>query len=537
MKKFTILIFGWALAINCFIFPTLDLDTFHDGFIYPMALIDSNGGNPNKDYFSLYGPIVPSIHGLWLQLFGENVWRLRLHGATIISIISLLLYLVLRTKLDNSTSILICASWLVGNPLIVQPSLPWVDLYTTTILILGMLYIIKHKFHADKHFFLLGITFSLGIFIKINFVIPIFGIWLVIIFVYGIRSGVFFVTGVLITILTAIIIMLMTGSLIDYFKQGIVFPLNMYDEGKSLRGLINVKIILFGVAVMLLLIAWRRVPHSLKESRVFNLWLPMFLCAAAVFITLFFRKINEPFSALLGLNPVDAINNLLKNSPYALMYSAIFIIWLKGFSSIRNSTIFMNRDSKTLILGIAVCSTLQLYPNPEPGHIWYILPIVIAGIFYDNSFNQYKNLDEKLFTKLLLLPTCLSLVTINLIYVSQERINHTVEPLRQMKSAPQVVESVDLTLRKLSFFTSGKTVQFNCPLGIYSVAGNTYRGSDSQYVDIIPKYKIPKTDSDLIFECDLEKNQISRIERSRRVLFVSPGYGQYGENILYSSSE
>lgn len=519
--------------VNVFFFPFYDVDTYHDGFIYPMALISSNGGVPNKSYFSMYGPIGPSIQGLWLQVFGESLWILRLHGAILILVIAWFIYRILSFKVMTTTAILLSSGWLVGNPLIVQPSLPWVDLYTSGILLIGILYIIKYKWLTNQQLFLLGIFFSLGIFAKVNFAIPLFGILMVVILIYGFKGGFVFSIGSLVTTLSVICTMFINGNIMDYLNQGIIFPLTMHDDGKSLRGLINIKILGFGLMLTIILKVWQRVPQSRKENNWFKTWLPIFLCIVAVILTFNFRKLDEPFLSLLNLNAKEGIYSLLKNLPYALMYSAIFILWIKGLKVLQSTLFSTNKDPSHLILGISICSTLQLYPNPEPAHIWYILPVVIVGIFYNYLDKPFEESNQEFLKKLLLIPTCLSLITINVIYVSQERINHTVVPLRQMKSAPDVVNSVDGTLRKLSLFTKGKSVQFNCPLGIYSVANNIYRGSDNQYVDLIPRYGVAKTKSDLIFECDLSKNEIEAIVSAKEVLFVSSGYGQYGDNVLY----
>lgn len=532
-RNFTILIGGWSVLVNIYFFPAFDVDTYHDGFIYPMALISSNGGIPNKSFFSMYGPIGPSVQGLWLQIFGQSLWILRLHGAILISVIGICIYRILNRQLTTTVAVLLSSIWLAGNPLIVQPSLPWVDLYTTLILLVGILYINRCRLLTNRDIFFLGILFALGVFAKINFAIPLFAISLIVVLIYGIRSGLLFSLGSLITLFSGTSIMLIRGSFSDYISQGIIFPLTMHDEGKSIRGLLNLKILLFGLAMAFILMNWRRIPLARKASITFRVWLPILLCSFAVILTIMFRKIDEPFLSLQDLNSMEIFNSLLKNLPYFPMFAAIPILWIKAINVLRKWSLSNIKEGSSLILGIAISCTFQLYPNPEPAHIWYIAPVVIVGIFYHNSRQPFAELDQISLSRLLLIPTCLALITINILYMSQERINHTMDPLKQMKSAPQVVKSIDYTLRQLSLFTRGKSVQFNCPLGIYSVADNVYRGSDNQYVDLIPQYGITKTESDLIFECDLSKAEVAGINNSAQVLFISSGYGQYGDNVLY----
>ena len=111
---------AWGFILNMIIFPRLDVDTYHDGFIYPMALSASRGAVPYKDFFSSYGPVVPIIQGHWIKLFGENLLALRIHGGFLISLIAVILYLLLRPVWGLRLSLIIVSIWMVGNPLIMQ---------------------------------------------------------------------------------------------------------------------------------------------------------------------------------------------------------------------------------------------------------------------------------------------------------------------------------------------------------------------------------------------------------------------------------
>ena len=90
MKTITLCLFAWGVIVNLVIFPRLDVDPYHDGFIYPMALLVSQGGVPNKDFFSMYGPMAPFVQGIWLDVFGPSLLNLRIHGAILIVTISIL---------------------------------------------------------------------------------------------------------------------------------------------------------------------------------------------------------------------------------------------------------------------------------------------------------------------------------------------------------------------------------------------------------------------------------------------------------------
>jgi hypothetical protein len=128
-----------------------------------------------------------------------------------------------------------------------------------------------------------------------------------------------------------------------------------------------------------------------------------------------------------------------------------------------------------------------------------------------------------------------ALITINVSYISIDREQHTAKPFVGMLSQQGKTSVIDSTMSQLEKIITKETVQYNCPLGIYSVAGNNYRGSDYQYVDLIPKFNKPKAKSDLIFACGLNQNEFESLEQQHRILLVTKGPIPYGINVLYVS--
>ena len=183
-----------------------------------------------------------------VRRIGPSLLNLRIHGAVLIVIISILLFSLSRRFLGDVGAGLISTIWLVGNPLIVQPSLPWVDLYTTLILLLGILYVGKVSSRdalRPLNFFVLGIVLALGVFAKINFSIPLVGVFLLVTIYFGLKNSLALALGILVTLTVCIGLMYFIGSLKGYIEQGIIFPFSIHDEGKSLRGIFNIKILIF----------------------------------------------------------------------------------------------------------------------------------------------------------------------------------------------------------------------------------------------------------------------------------------------------
>lgn len=538
LKCVAISLFSWGVFVNLAKFPRLDVDLYHDGFIYPMALLVQRGGIPNLDFFSSYGPLVPLIQGIWLKAFGASLFDLRLHGAVLIIIISILLLLLTRKFFGNAGACLISAMWLVGNPLILHPSLPWVDLYATLIQLLGIVYIGKISSIRPLDtvdFFRLGFLLSTGVLIKINFALPLIFVTLLLVYYFGLKNSLFFVQGVVTAFGIFVVVMHFIGSLKGYMEQGIIFHFSRgYTDGKSVRGLFSIRIMLFGLGIMFFLVLLNRIQDSIKITNN-QLTVMTGIGSVTACITAYnFRELQVPFTSFVGEFQRD-IASFLKNIPYALLYSSVLISIFSIMLLLRGKMFEINQKS-ALICIIGASSLFLLYPNPDPAHIWFIFPIVVTGLAPLFQTLLQEN-TKRLFYNLLLIPSCASLVTINMLYISIQREPHSFEPLVGMQSRGGWASQVDFNLSKLDESIGDKTVQYRCPLGIYSVANNKYRGSDYQFVETIPRFDKPRVPSNLIFECDLNLNELSNLMEEERILLVTKGPFPYGINVLYVNSQ
>lgn len=539
---FLFMVTMWAIILNWLLLPKLDVDTYHDGFIYPMALQQSKGYIPNKDFFSLYGPVAPVISGLWVRVFGESLLILRLYGAFIITLIAILMYIIVRKHLNNTVALVLCLVWLLGNPLIVHPSLPWVDLHTTLILIFATFLFTNTKLSQlknGKKAYIAGLFLGLGIFTKVNFGLVVAVFIALISYLFGIRVAIRALFGAVTSGSFVVLYMVLNESLVPYLEQTIYFAWLQHDEGKQLRGLINVKSILFGSILILIFFLLERHKDQFSLLRR-SVWKYMFACFSCViwFIIAFrFRHIEEPFIAIT-LDPIAILKNLLKNLLYFPLFASIlllpavflFTLWAK------RDLIGSRKLNPEVFLGtLCLAYIVQLYPNPEPAHIWYIFPIATIGVLNLLSEQKHKQIFNSI-TKYVIAPTICGLIVINIQLLSVVRVNHQADPLYGMMSRPEAVSRIDKTLYLLSSYVSDGTVKFDCPKGIYSVFSNTFFASDYQYVDIIPQYYKGKVPAPLTFECELESDKIIEIRGNHQVVFETEGELPGLKNILYKNS-
>jgi hypothetical protein len=531
---------GWSIILNLLLLPRLDVDTYHDGFIYPMALRSSEGFITNKDFFSLYGPIAPTLSGIWLKVFGEGVLALRLYGAFMVISISILLFLMVRKMHHVYSALVLSILWAIGNPLIVHPSLPWVDLHTTLLIMTAMYLILNTPLgnaSNNRVSFVTGTLIGIGIFIKINFGLVASLIILLVAVFFGKKSALFTLLGSFLSVATALFLVL-NGALVPYFEQTIYFAWLQHDEGKQLRGVVNVKSIVFGSLLILLLFLYRKLKsrYLVKIRLIHKVILVLASSAFWTLVSLEFRRINEPFRAFSEA-PSEVLQNLLKNAPYFPMFSSIFILpALFIVLMLFGKKIGVDKnDSDRKYYFVAILGTsyiLQLYPNPEPGHIWYLFPGLVVGIAAVVLLLRLGGVFEST-TKFLIAPTIFALLVINLQFLSVERLSHKQSPLIGMKSNPYVTTAIDDSLESLKLNVASGSVNFNCPRGVYSVFSNTYYASDYQYVDIVPRFYKKKAFAPLVFECDKNANEIMDIRSKFEVIFESQSEIKGFKNILY----
>lgn len=527
-------LFVWAIVLNIFLLPRLDVDTYHDGFIYPMAFFASDGGIPNRDFFSLYGPLAPLIQGQWIDIFGAKLFNLRLHGAFIIILIACLLHWHLRRWVKWEISAFLTLIWLIGNPLIVHPSLPWVDLYTTLIWLSVLFLIMKIPSKLkSSHFFLIGFCLAIGVMAKINFLLPISVFFLILLVTFGMRQSLFYSLGVLSLLTICVLIMYLSESLTRYVEQGVIFAFVQHDKGKSIRGIFNIKIAIFGILVLVFILMLQKLNSKIRKVKKIENVLALLVSITFALVAFYFRDVEKPFTAFSG-NLLDDLRNALKNSPYALMFAVIF-----GAVSSMVITFYKRQtvkllDTHILTSGAGFASIFQLYPNPEPGHIWYVFPVTAVGVIPWLAYFLNEETIKRV-AKFLLVPTCAALTVINILYLSIERKPHSEDPLIGMLSRPNKVTKIDDSLKRLKSYNlnQGLTIQFNCPRGIYSLAGNSYNGSDYQYVDIIPPFYLAKSASKYIFECDVSKEEEALIRKKYQIVFSVESELTLLKNVFY----
>ena len=321
------------------------------------------------------------------------------------------------------------------------------------------------------------------------------------------------------------------GSLNSYIQQTLIYPWVMHDVNKPIRGLVNLKVVLFGVLILLTVMLIKRINFfRFKYSQSMIITISLFMSFLMIGIAFEFRDLGTPFVSLNGSLESNLLN-FFKNSPYGVLFGILLILFVLNYLSRKQKKLTCEEKFQS---SLSMIFMVQLYPNPEPAHIWYVIPVVLVGIailiakFFD-EVNLYS------IVALVMVPTIASVYLISVQVAKQPRISYAEAPITGMLGNENSVNRIDNTLRELRVTLNGDSFQNNCTRGLYSVPGNFYRASDYQHQNLDYKFFLPKKESKFIFECDIPESRMVFLSKNFTLAFAIPGELPGQLNVLYYS--
>ncbi len=525
------------IPLNLFYFAVQsrwDPDSYHDGFIFASAVAASEGKLPNRDFFALYGPLGPEIYGFWLRITEPTLLQLRVLTMLLLTVISLLILQGTKNFFGNKTALLLSLVWTFGNPLILTPTTPWLNIMTSICLIGSMAILRNLHIRNNQAYFFVGILLSCGALIRIHLLGSII-LLLILLFVHSWRNKTREFIPLLMTVslslIIIVIIMTNMNTLEDYLRQSVFYASHLRD-GRSIRGMFNIKVPLLGFFI----IASIGIISKLK-MRLTNRWRPFLLIIWFSFLLLFIfaglnRQLELPFvpkSSNLG----DSAFIFLKNLPYWSLFFFTFV------TLIFLPRVFLNKEGIRYQLRflLAFSSIFQLYPSPHISHMWFIAPVLIIGVSPEikKSIGDYKVIETA--NNYILIPSLVSLLIIFNLQLHTERIPFKSDILKGMSGSPELVQILDTTLLALKKYVIPGEIRFECPRGLFSVPEGEYIASDENYVTLIPPYKHEIIDTKQVFYCDIQNPKSSGLDLNNyKVLFQTKSNLAGRFNVLFEKN-
>lgn len=447
----------------------LDPDPLHDGLMYASAVAVSNGLTPHLDFFSQYGPTTHLIHGTWLSMTQATVFALRILNSFLLTLISFLLFSLLKKRFSVKTSILVSVLWSISSPTILPADIPWPSVVSTLLLMLAIWVVSSDGYKEYGKLFFVGLLISITLFIRIhNLIIPLIVLCLCL---ASRKMYVFkhFLNGFGLGLITYTLWLLSNSSFTLFFEQVILWPLKGHtqlDRGIKvwLVHLFLVILIPFFTFLFIQINRFSKTSTSLATAISFT---------TLITLLLYSWDISEipTEEKSLRRNPVFLTKFLAQESRNTFSYICIglFILALYGLSRSLKSV-----PTKVLLTAaIALGSLTQLFPSPDSYHMWWIAPIPIVAA---SSVIDYD-------IEIPLLPLILPLVVVNVIasfwIASEPRMPAQSKALQGMYILDNSIDEALLALEK---YVPPNSARFFCHPGLYAANPNGFLSNHRLFV-------------------------------------------------------
>jgi hypothetical protein len=497
----------------------LNLDANHDGIMFTPALAVSQGLLPNRDFFSLYGPVTPFIQGLWLHIFGESVFQLRVFSFVITCLIALTTFYLVKNRLSMHLSIIMVLTWLVTGP----SGLPWSSLlvnlmYLLVLLLLKIALDDPSRIKRELAMLLGGALCGIAIFVRIQMIVSFFILLILLVVAKPLylRLSVCFAAGGVASLLFSMVFLLQTGALQPFIEQGIIWAADFYGTPRIDRSYL-VNILWFPIIYYFIIML-----KKFLQSPKFRIWESREISYQLFLIFSFFLSIS-----ILSNVPRDSVRTLFSIRGFILGSSWNLNHWL-GFFMVSLSVLFfiiLCVKAKTLgvsrfteLLGanlpfiFGITSLTQLYPFYDLWHVWFITPVLLASTVMSDVIDRVDAVFNVDFQVICCVFLVVSLLTSTKVY-AQETYSFRAPILTGMSSSAPGAKSMDMTLLALADKGDSGHIRFVCPLGLYAAANGKYMSNDLNYVNWGNFADSSPREVTQIFICEASRNQIAIFER------------------------
>lgn len=232
-------------------FSTIGADSHHDGLLLKCALDVASGRTLFRDTFTQYGALTTIIQALSLNVFGKYLITLKFITVFFYGLISILLYSILKKILPELAVFVCLIIWILLAPYYIMTFLIWSSVYALFFQLLGAWFlIISFKKNSNKLIFLSGVSTALTFWCRQPVGIFMF---LAVIAFYAYRffsrqiapgeskKRLFsYIAGNMLINAFFIIWLAVNHAFVDWWKQSIILPLFVAQQGSGIPLLIKI---------------------------------------------------------------------------------------------------------------------------------------------------------------------------------------------------------------------------------------------------------------------------------------------------------
>ena len=470
-----------------FVTAPLQADPHHDGVILAPAVAFSENLTVHVGAFSQYGPLSPILSGLWLKLTDPNLISLRYFAALQAFILSVGLFLVLKKLTSVERARLITIFWIFASGIWATrfpgALMAWPSLLSTLFLIFALFFSIKgvsgSSIRSSFHLLIAGFLIATAGFARAQSWAIAGAIGLALIFTTAKSSKklMFLCLGYVLGFAVMLGYLFSVQALKAWWLQSIYWPTQIYSalgQGNNYNRFQGVLYIIEGLSLLLFIFV-----ASIIYKRYSGIYVAVFIVAVtliSIILGLYIPTINElpiRYRVLLG-EPLERI----LVSPYYLSASlAILIMYqqIRKKKSTRTPEYF-------LVASFGAISLIQLYPQSDVMHLWWIAPLLLPSLaIFISNLKITSRLLPIVFDRLVLTFSVFGLIfALNFIFSDWKEFENSA--LIQTYASPEKVESLSV-YNQIANLAVPRKSSFDCHDGVYSVITGTYLPVDEWYVD------------------------------------------------------
>ena len=495
----------------------------HDGIMYPAALNVAEGGIPNKDAFTQYGPYVMLLHGWWLDFTTLSLLSLRQLTSILLTSIGVLLYFLSKEIVSKRTSFLISIVWVLSAPKLLPSTLPWSSVVSTLFTMLSLYFFLKdtnlrHKFLVYLNPILSGLMISLALLVRIHLLL-LPGLALVFLLSKSRNRDAskklrFWFVGFFVGIAINVFYFSVTNSFTEYWDQCISWAFNRFAVNPE--PISKQRVVAFlssGVIILVGLIGMIGIKIQIsnfrgKGKQSYVLFKALYIVAFTILCVLgiFRHSIDAGRSSFF--NPFFVLMWVAENFLQMGIYVVLILTLLYYAKFLLRRSLPPSTINEVYLFLVGITALSQLYPSPDQLHLWWIAPILITlalknlkkindGEAYISS-NSFRG---SCIVLIFLLATQLHLDSREQVYTFRN------SALLGMTSSDVNAPAMDSTMLKLAELVEPRSMGVICEDGIYSASGMKYLPSSAYFLETNGKFNIDDFEGKYIFACNL--NQVS----------------------------
>lgn len=481
-------------AILLVLVAPLQIDPHHDGIILGSAIASADGYVGPAGAFSQYGPLPPLIHGLFLNLTDSTMLNLRFFAAINVLLISFLLHQVMLKIASNKVALTTSGAWVFTSAIWTTSFpgalLPWPSLIATA-LILASIDIFVKDFTSVKAISKLDgmALFFAGIFLGLTgfarqqtWIAVAIGFILLLSYYRSInRKLILFALGVSTSLAVMFGWLVGSGSWNAYVNQVIIWPLSAY----STLGMNNnynryqfASYLIQSVVFAAVIYCVAKMTIRLKSSVATNMTLGI-ICLVIVMLGLWIAR-QSAWNATIRVIIGEPMEKLLLSFLY---FSCVASIVLTVYSVMKIRLLSPRTIKTSAIALFGMVGVIQLYPQPDVLHLWWVAPLFIPCGYLGYSWLTKKIIgaNDEVFVRTLSISSIVGiLLAIN--FAMQPWKEYSIPVLKGTYALSPKVESINSFTGVQKYIKPGVT-SFDCADGVYSVFNGKYNPPDEWFVD------------------------------------------------------